>query len=286
VVREQVAGWPAGAAAVGVVSPDGDVTVGPVDLALPWASVTKPVTALAVLVAVEEGTLRLDDTVPPDLLGAGSLPPAGVTVAHLLAHASGMAAEAPVLLDPPGTVRRYSNTGFRVVGELLARRSGLSVGTYLTEAVLEPLGMGGTRLEGGPDAGLVGPLRDLLALVHELARPRLVAAATHRTMTATAFPGLAGVLPGYGRYDPCPWGLGVEIRGPKQPHWTGTTNAPATFGHFGRAGSFVWIDPVAGVAAAGVADRPFGPWAQRAWPALADAVLTAARSADPVPPTP
>jgi CubicO group peptidase (beta-lactamase class C family) len=65
----------------------------------------------------------------------------------------------------------------------------------------------------------------------------------------------------------------VEIRGGKQPHWTGTTNAPSTFGHFGQSGSFLWIDPVAGVVCGGLSDRPFGPWAIRAWPELADAVL-------------
>jgi CubicO group peptidase (beta-lactamase class C family) len=87
------------------------------------------------------------------------------------------------------------------------------------------------------------------------------------------FPGLAGVLPGFQRFDPCDWGLGVEIRGSKQPHWTGPANSPATFGHFGRSGSFLWVDPVAGRACVGLADRPFGPWAARAWPVLADAVV-------------
>ncbi len=87
------------------------------------------------------------------------------------------------------------------------------------------------------------------------------------------FAGLAGVLPGFGHFDPCDWGLGPEIRDAKQPHWTGAANAPATFGHFGRSGSFLWIDPDAGIACAGLCNRPFGPWAARAWPALADAVL-------------
>ena len=84
---------------------------------------------------------------------------------------------------------------------------------------------------------------------------------------------MAGVLPGFGWFDPCDWGLGVEIRGNKHPHWTGTANSPRTFGHFGRSGSFLWVDPEAGVICAGLADRPFGPWATRAWPPLADAVL-------------
>jgi len=143
--------------------------------------------------------------------------------------------------------------------------------------VLEPLGMVATALVGSPSgdaaAGLAGPLDDLLALGREWARPTLVSVSTWRDATSVQFPGLAGVLPGFGPSDPCDWGLGVEVRGTKRPHWTGAANSPATYGHFGQSGSFLWVDPVAGVLCAGLADRPFGVWASRAWPALADAVL-------------
>jgi CubicO group peptidase (beta-lactamase class C family) len=88
-----------------------------------------------------------------------------------------------------------------------------------------------------------------------------------------AFPGLAGVLPGIGRYNPLDWGLGFELRGAKNPHWTGRTNSPETFGHFGGAGSFLWVDPVPGLALCGLSGRQFGDWALEAWPAIADAVL-------------
>ena len=88
-----------------------------------------------------------------------------------------------------------------------------------------------------------------------------------------AFPGLAGVLPGFGRFDPCDWGLGFELRDAKDPHWTGRRNSPATFGHFGQSGSFLWVDPAVGVACGALGDGAFGPWAARAWPRLADAVL-------------
>ena len=92
---------------------------------------------------------------------------------------------------------------------------------------------------------------------------------------AVAFPGLRGVLPGFGLPDPCDWGLGFELRDRKSPHWTGARNSPATFGHFGRSGTFLWVDPVAGLALACLTDRPFGAWAGEAWPALSDAVLAA-----------
>jgi CubicO group peptidase (beta-lactamase class C family) len=93
-----------------------------------------------------------------------------------------------------------------------------------------------------------------------------------------AFPGLAGRLPGFDTQDPLDWGLGIEVRGSKSPHWTGQGNSPATFGHFGRSGSFLWFDPAAGVACAVLSGRNFGPWAKEAWPALSDAVLAEFRA--------
>jgi CubicO group peptidase (beta-lactamase class C family) len=248
-------------------------TIGSVDLPLRWASVTKPATALAILIAVEEGTLSLDEPAGPP----------GSTVRHLMAHASGLGPEDGVLAEP-GRRRIYSNAGYRLLAGLLADRSGLSFDEYLAAGVLGPLGMTATTLDpgaaGGPAAaGLAGPVLDLALLAAEWARPTLISPATHRTAVSVHFPGLAGVLPGFGAFDPCDWGLGVEIRGAKQPHWTGAANSPATFGHFGQSGSYLWVDPVAGLACVGLADRRFGPWAARAWPTLADAVL--ATVADP-----
>ena len=284
-----VGSWAVDAASVGVVGFGGDLAengspgaetvevVGPQARSFPWASVTKPVTALAALVAVEEGTLSLD-------LPMG---PSGSTIRHLLAHASGLAPDAAPGLEPrlaePGTRRIYSNLGYEVLAEAVAEHARMSFSDYVSGAVLEPLAMSGTvfdpgRSDSGPASsgaasGLWGPLTDLLAVVSEWSVPTLISPQTHAVATSVAFPGLPGVLPGFGRFDPCDWGLGVEIRGHKWPHWTGASNSPATFGHFGRSGSFFWIDPEAGVGAAGLADRAFGPWASAAWPLLADAVL-------------
>ncbi len=273
------ASWPTDHVAVGVLGvsagrePDQDPSLhdlgalGPVDRRFSWASVTKPATALAVLVACEEGTLSLDEPAGPP----------GATVRHLLAHASGLGPEPGPPLARPGTTRIYSNVGYRLLADLVADRSGMPFADYLREGVLGPLGMALTSFEPDhtPDAaaGLSGPLVDLLALGREWATPSLVSPGTHRDATSVQFAGLAGVLPGFQRFEPCDWGLGVEIRGHKQPHWTGATNSAATFGHFGRSGSFLWVDPVPGVVCAGLSDRPFGLWAARSWPRLADAVL-------------
>jgi CubicO group peptidase (beta-lactamase class C family) len=247
-----------------VVGADGSIEVrGDRRRAGDWASVTKLATALAVLVAVEDESVDLDELAGPP----------GASVRHLLAHASGLAFDEDRVLDRPGHQRIYSNRGFEVLGALVAERAGMGFADYLAEGVLGPLAMASTRLDGSPAAGLTGPLDDLARLAGELLSPTLVSAATLGLATTVAFPGLAGVLPGFGRQDPLDWGLGFEVRDGKSPHWTGRRNSPATFGHFGRSGSFVWVDPEAGVACAALSGRDFGPWAKDAWPAFSDAVL-------------
>jgi CubicO group peptidase (beta-lactamase class C family) len=233
-----------------------------------WASVTKLLTACAVLVAAEEGILDLDEPAGPP----------GSTVRHLLAHASGLPFEGTgPPIAPPGERRIYSNAGYEALADLLSRRAAMPFEQYLRAAVLEPLEL--TASEPRPDshgtaaAGVWGSLADLRAFARQLFAPTIVAPETLAEATAVAFPGLAGVLPGLGRFDPCDWGLGFELRDGKSPHWTGARNSPGTFGHFGGAGTFLWLDPQAGVALACLTDLEFGDWALAAWPALSDAVL-------------
>jgi CubicO group peptidase (beta-lactamase class C family) len=262
---EAIDGWDVPSVAAAVVTAEQGVVAarGPTDQRFAIASVTKPLVAYACLVAVEEGTLALD-------LAAG---PEGATVRHLLSHASGLPFEGEEPIAPPGRRRTYSNTGFDVLGALLAERAGLPVGVYLGEAVLAPLGMTSTDLTGSAAKDGWSTVHDLAAFAAELLHPTLVAEETLAAATTVAFPGLAGIVPGLGRYDPCDWGLGFELRDGKQPHWTGTTCSPETFGHFGGAGTFLWVDPRAGVALVCLTDREFGPWALEVWPKLSDAVL-------------
>ena len=100
-----------------------------------------------------------------------------------------------------------------------------------------------------------------------------VDAETLSEATTVQFPGLDGVLPSFGRLAPNDWGLTFELRDGKSPHWTGAHNSAGTFGHFGAAGTFLWVDPDAGVACGVLTDREFGDWAKDAWPRLGDAVL-------------
>jgi CubicO group peptidase (beta-lactamase class C family) len=261
---EQIDGWGAPHAAAGVVRDAEVVAVrGPRDRAFRWASVTKLVTALAALVAAEEGTVDLDEPAGPE----------GSTIRHLLAHASGLPFEAGGPIGRPGRRRVYSNVGFEVLAEHVAAAAEMPFAEYLAGAVLRPLGMR-AELRGSPAADLHGTLDDLLLLARELQAPRLVAPETLAEATSVQFPGLAGVLPDFGRRDPNDWGLGFELRDEKSPHWTGSRNSPHTFGHFGGTGTFLWVDPEAGAALGCLTDLEFGEWAKEAWPRLADAVVS------------
>jgi len=262
---DALAAWPVDHAAGAVVDGRGvRETGGDTGWVTALASVTKPLFALACLVAVEEGTLALD---------APAGPP-GATVRHLLAHASGLPFEGATPVAPPGRRRIYSNTGFDLLGDTLATTSGMTVTAYLREAVLDPLGMGATELRGSPAKDAFSSIDDLVRLAGELLAPTLLAPGTLAEATAEQFPGLAGIVPGLGRYDTNPWGLGFELKGTKAPHWTAPGGSPRTFGHFGGAGTFLWVDPDAGMACAVLTDREFGDWALPRWPDLSDAVLS------------
>jgi CubicO group peptidase (beta-lactamase class C family) len=259
----QIDAWEVQFAAAGVTRASGDVaTRGDTARAVRLASVSKPVTALAVLVAAEEGVLDLDEA-------AG---PADSTVRHLLAHTSGLPFDGGTPIAQPGRRRIYSNEGFKVLAAHLAVRAEMPFADYVRAAVVEPLGIS-LDPEGHPGAGMHASLADVLALGRELLAPRLVADETHAEMVRVQFPGLDGVLPDYGRFSPLDWGLGVELKGEKSPHWSGSLTSPRTFGHFGGSGTFLWVDPARELACAVLTDREFGDWAKEAWPRLSDAVL-------------
>jgi CubicO group peptidase (beta-lactamase class C family) len=256
--------WPVPTAAGAVVGADGvREVVGPTGWQTRIASVTKPLVAYACLVAVEEQTLALD---------APAGPP-GSTIRHLLAHASGLPFEGATPIDAPGRRRIYSNTGFEQLGDALADAAGMSAGDYLAEAVLAPLGLSDTELRGSVAKDAWSTVDDLARVATELLSPTLVAPATLAEATSEQFPGLAGVVPGLGSFDPNPWGLGVELKGRKSPHWTAPDGSPRTFGHFGGAGTFLWVDPDAAVACVVLTDREFGDWAPPLWSAVSAAVL-------------
>ncbi|MFJ9897469.1 serine hydrolase domain-containing protein [Streptomyces sp. NPDC091280] len=262
--------WPVPTAAAGAVRADGTVlgSHGPTTHRFPLASVTKPLAAYAVLVAYEEGAVDLDEPAGPP----------GSTVRHLLAHTSGLAFDEHRVTAPPGERRLYSNAGFEQLGDHIAKATEIEFAEYLRQAVLAPLGMNATTLDGSPAKDGVSTVEDLLRFAAELQSPRLLDPRTVAAAMTVQYPGTKGVLPGYGHQNPNDWGLGFEIRDSKSPHWTGSSSSPRTFGHFGQSGTFLWVDPAADTACVALTDRAFGPWAVEAWPTFTDAVLTELRT--------
>ena len=248
--------WPAGSAAA-VVRLDGGVEAvlasdGDLSVERPWASVSKLAVALAMGVEHDWGLHDLDESVGPQ----------GATIANLLSHSAGLGLEEDDRRAPIATRRVYSNYGVdlavaAVVGEADAP-------SWLDRRIFVPLGMTGTRLEGRPAAGVVGPTRDLITLAVAWLRPDAVARATRDRMITPYLPDLDGVVPGFGRFSPCPWGIGPEIHGAKR-HWMGDW-PPASFGHFGMSGALVLLDAAAGFGVVATSPEPFGPWAVDLWP--------------------
>ena len=264
----QIDDWPVAFAAAGVVDLVGTVsTHGDSTRSVRLASVSKPVVALAVLVAAEEGVVDLD----------GPAGPPGSTVRHLLAHTSGLPFEGTTPIAHPGRRRIYSNEAFRVLADHLAARAEMGFVDYVAAAICAPLEIG-LDPRGDPGSGMHASLTDVLSIARELLRPTLVAPETLDEMTSVQFPGLAGVLPDHGRFDPLDWGLGVQLNTPT-PTWMGSRTSSRAFGHFGGSGTFLWIDPEVGVVCAALTTREVSEWAKEAWPHLSNAVLEELESA-------
>jgi CubicO group peptidase (beta-lactamase class C family) len=264
---DAIADWPVPTAAAAVIGRSGVLTTyGDTAHRFELASVTKPLVARAVQIAVEEGVLELDTAAGPP----------GSTVRHLLAHTSGYSMHTDEVMAAPGKRRIYSNFGFGVAAETVAKAADIDFDRYLAEAVFEPLDMASSELKGGAKAagyGVTSTVADLGGFAADLLQPVLVSDEMHAEATAVQFPGLDGVLPGFGVQRPNDWGLGFEIRGDKSPHWTGSANSGRTYGHFGQSGTFIWVDPDHDLALVALSDRNFGDWSYERWPTLSDAVI-------------
>jgi CubicO group peptidase (beta-lactamase class C family) len=263
---DEIADWPVDEAAAGVTSATGVIeTAGNTTWRVRIASISKTLTGYASLIALEEGSISLDQPAGPP----------GSTVRHLLAHTSGLPFNGAAPILAPGKRRIYSNTGIERLGEVLAAAAGMSIGDYLREGVFTPLGMADTELRGSPAWGIHSNVDDLLLFARELLGPMLVTRATLDEAISVQFPGLPGVIPGLGRFADNPWGLSFEIKGAKSPHWTAPEGSARTFGHFGGSGTFLWVDPDAGIACVALTNREFGDWAPPLWSTLSSHVLSA-----------
>ncbi|HIY24205.1 MAG TPA: beta-lactamase family protein [Candidatus Brachybacterium merdigallinarum] len=228
-----------------------------------WRSVTKALTGYAIGIALQEDRVALADPVGPP----------GCTLRHLLAHASGYFYESDRILHRPGTRRGYSNYGIDEAGHHLERATGRDVGDWVREKVTGPLGMDATEWTGSASVGASGPLGDLALFAAEVLRPTLLERRWYDEVTGVQFPELVGIMPGFGKQSPNPFGLGFEIRGTKSPHWTGSANSERTIGHFGMRGSAFWVDPEADLALVIGTSHDFCDAHREVMPLLADAVL-------------
>jgi CubicO group peptidase (beta-lactamase class C family) len=118
-------------------------------------SISKSLTALAVYRLVEAGKLRLEDDAAALLPGVPLPAGGGIQLRHLLDHSSGLPDDAPVFPRggdqrlwqgyAPGSHWSYSNLGFMLLSQIVARRAGKPFPDALAELVLRPLGMTATR---------------------------------------------------------------------------------------------------------------------------------------------
>jgi CubicO group peptidase (beta-lactamase class C family) len=121
-------------------------------------SITKPLTATAILELVERGALSLDDSLPRFFAG---VPPdkSAITVHHLLTHTAGLAGSLGRDFEPierddfvrlaldtpleraPGERYEYSNVGYSMLGIVIEIVTGRGYEEFVREAVLDPAGM-------------------------------------------------------------------------------------------------------------------------------------------------
>ncbi|WP_318202486.1 serine hydrolase domain-containing protein [Streptomyces sp. SCL15-4] len=185
VVRDGQAVWHGARTCVGGHAPDESVQYR-------IGSITKTFTAVLVLRLRDEGLLDLGDPLEKHLPGTGV---GEATIAELLAHTAGLAAETPApwwertpgslrpelsdvlgdqpLLHPAGRRHHYSNTGYTLLGALVEEMRGAPWEDVLRDEILEPLGLrrtstrpqaphaGGWAVHPWADALLPEPAEDL-----------------------------------------------------------------------------------------------------------------------------
>lgn len=238
--------------------------------------------------------------------------PADVAPRHA-AYAEGLdwrALGEACLLTPPefpaGRRVHYSNVGYGLLALAVERRTGLGYAQALHELVLGPLGaegylgdepprapaalanVRGTHAGGAlepfnsrfwrslalPWAGLITTAAGALAIVRAFRRPGFLAPALATAATSDQTSGLGGgfIEPLY--WEPCPWGLGPEVRGAKEPHWVAPAAGPDSFGHSGASGCLAWYAPAADTAFAILGARTADSgWLLRRAPAICEAIL-------------
>jgi CubicO group peptidase (beta-lactamase class C family) len=259
-------GWPGTPAVVLLSLKDGLVRriaeAGDLDEVRPWASISKMVVSLAIGV---ESDWELNRFETP-------LGPPGSTLSNLLSHSSGLGLEASDPIVPVGTQRIYSNYGIdlavdSVIGENTADN-------WLQQRIFQPFGMTTSKLVDRAAMGVVGSTNDLARFAVAWLRPDALAKETRNRLITPYAPQLNGFVPGFGKFSPCPWGLGPEVRGDKQ-HWMGDWPT-ASFGHFGKSGAMLLLNADEQIGLVATSTEPFARWATKLWPTWTSAMRSLA----------
>ena len=255
------------------------------------ASLTKVIaTTPAIMLLVERGQISLDapiKTYIPEFVGGGK---EAVTIRHLMTHTSGLRpgienrsgwkgqpaaiqkASAEVLQNPPGTIFRYSDINYFVLGEVVQRVARKPLEEFVATEIYQPLGMmdtgymppksklgriaptevvGGVPFRGvvhdptarnmggvAGHAGLFTSAADLATYARMLVnkgamdKGRLFKAETVQLMTQVQTPESVGTRRGLG------WDIDSSYSGPR-----GTLFPLGSYGHTGWTGTSLWIDP-------------------------------------------
>jgi CubicO group peptidase (beta-lactamase class C family) len=225
---------------------------GDLEAVRPWASISKLVVAMAFGVEMDWDLHSYTEMVGPQ----------GANFANLLSHSSGLGLEESDPVVPIATKRIYSNYGVELAVSRLVGENPAS--EWMSDRVFIPLGMTTTSLVDRPSAGVSGSTNDLATFALAWMRSDLLAPATRDRIVRPYLPDLAGIVPGFGRFSPCPWGMGPEVRGDKD-HWMGDW-PPRSFGHFGQSGSLLLVNVDEAIAVVATSTEPFGSWAVSLWP--------------------
>jgi len=246
------------------------------------ASLTKPISAMAIATLIAGGQLSLDQPVvrylPEFANGPNPAWRSQVTVKHLLTHTSGLPPlpdellktvknkdewMAKLLAQPlafaPGTSSSYSGTGFALLAEIAERLTGKDFAVFTREKLFDPLGMKNTGY-GPPEE-----LAKRIAPVGDYAPPlkRLVRGSDGLYATASDLSAFAQMLLNGGVYaqqrvlrrstiqqfttrNPVPGsdqGSALGWLAPGSIISSGQLLSPQSYGHFGVTGTMMWIDP-------------------------------------------
>jgi beta-lactamase class C len=218
------------------------------------------------------------------------------------------ACQSTALEAPPQTRVQYSNVGYGLLALVVEQRTGVGFAEALAQLVLHPLGveayLGGEpprppavvadvrsshrrgELEpfnsafwrglAFPWSGLVSTADGALGILRAFqGRPAgFLRTATRDAATRSHTGELSGGFMKPLLWSPCPWGLGPDIRGEKEPHWAPAAAGRDSFGHSGASGTLAWAAPAADVAwvilGARTADNG---WLLRRAPAIGAAIL-------------